>query len=462
MKKQIKTQRKVIIGISASIVVLLGIYLGISMYFSNHFYFGTKINNVDVSGKTVDEVEKQFSSAVNAYTLDLKGRNNLNQQIKSSDIGLKYDAKGKIQDIKDEQNPFAWIVAFSQNKDFQDSKLVSYDKNKLKEHIDNLSYFKEENIVKPQSAKLEYTNDGYKIVDEVYGSKVNKELLTKNIENAIINKKTNINLESAKCYEKPKYTAKSKEVSEAKNILDKYVSTKITYAVGDVTKVLDGSTINKWLETDENLNVNINNDRVREFVWSLARTYNTSGKTRNFSTSVGREVQVPGGDYGWVVNRYEESKDIISSIKNGQTITRKPKYAQTAVSHGANDIGNTYVEINLTRQHMWFYKNGSLITEGDVVTGNVSNNNGTPAGTYKLKYKEKNATLKGENYSTKVEFWMPFNGGIGIHDASWRDKFGGEIYKTGGSHGCINSPHRVASAIFNNIESGTPVVCYFE
>src|SRR3712207_7245850 len=128
MKKQIKTQRKVIIGISASIVVLLGIYLGISMYFSNHFYFGTKINNVDVSGKTVDEVEKQFSSAVNAYTLDLKGRNNLNQQIKSSDIGLKYDAKGKIQDIKDEQNPFAWIVAFSQ-KDRKSTRLNSSHAN---------------------------------------------------------------------------------------------------------------------------------------------------------------------------------------------------------------------------------------------------------------------------------------------------------------------------------------------
>ena len=55
---------------------------------------------------------------------------------------------------------------------------------------------------------------------------------------------------------------------------------------------------------------------------------------------------------------------------------------------------------------------------------------------------------------------MPFNGGIGIHDASWRNKFGGEIYKTGGSHGCVNSPYEVAKAIFDNIEVGTPVVCY--
>jgi lipoprotein-anchoring transpeptidase ErfK/SrfK len=99
--------------------------------------------------------------------------------------------------------------------------------------------------------------------------------------------------------------------------------------------------------------------------------------------------------------------------------------------------------------------------EGDVVTGNVSLNDATPVGIYRLKYKEKNATLKGEGYSSPVSFWMPFNGGIGIHDANWRSVFGGEIYKTNGSHGCINSPYNLAQTIFDNINAGTPVVCYY-
>lgn len=57
---------------------------------------------------------------------------------------------------------------------------------------------------------------------------------------------------------------------------------------------------------------------------------------------------------------------------------------------------------------------------------------------------------------------MPFNGGIGIHDAIWRSQFGGNIYKTNGSHGCVNAPPYLAQKIFENIEPGTPIVCYYE
>ena len=115
----------------------------------------------------------------------------------------------------------------------------------------------------------------------------------------------------------------------------------------------------------------------------------------------------------------------------------------------------------MATQHLWFYKNGSLVIDGDVVTGNVNNNRSTPTGIYKLKYKQRDATLKGDNYATQVSFWMPFNGGIGIHDANWRYAFGGNIYMTNGSHGCVNAPYNLANTIFNNIEENTPVVCYY-
>ena len=56
---------------------------------------------------------------------------------------------------------------------------------------------------------------------------------------------------------------------------------------------------------------------------------------------------------------------------------------------------------------------------------------------------------------------MPFYGGVGIHDAdSWRSVYGGTIYQYGGSHGCINTPSAQAAVIYENIDVGTPVVCY--
>ena len=133
---------------------------------------------------------------------------------------------------------------------------------------------------------------------------------------------------------------------------------------------------------------------------------------------------------------------------------------QTALVNHENDIGNTYVEINLTNQYLWFYKRGKIITQGDVVTGNVSRGNATPQGTYTLNYKQKNATLRGDNYNSDVKYWMPFNMNIGIHDASWRSSFGGNIYQISGSHGCVNAPEYLAKKIFENIEPGTPIICY--
>ena len=173
-------------------------------------------------------------------------------------------------------------------------------------------------------------------------------------------------------------------------------------------------------------------------------------------------IEVKGGFYGWRINRAAETMALMESIKLGETIEREPIYSQRASSRDKDDIGNTYVEINITRQHLWFYKNGKLITQGAIVTGNPNNGKATHCGTYMLNYKEMGSTLRGHNYEAEVTYWMPFNGNIGIHDASWRHSFGGSIYKRNGTHGCVNAPLYLAKKIYENIENGTPVICYEE
>src|SRR5699024_3420396 len=108
----------------------------------------------------------------------------------------------------------------------------------------------------------------------------------------------------------------------------------------------------------------------------------------------------------------------------------------------------------------YFYKEEKLLVESDFVSGNVARGYTTPPGAYPLTYKERNATLRGQGYASPVSYWMPFNGGIGMHDASWRSSFGGTIYKTNGSHGCINLPYAAAKTIYENISKGMPVLCY--
>ena len=119
------------------------------------------------------------------------------------------------------------------------------------------------------------------------------------------------------------------------------------------------------------------------------------------------------------------------------------------------------MEIDYTNQHLWYYKEGQLLLETDIVSGNISRGNGSPDGVFKIVYKQRNATLVGENYASDVNYFMPFAYNVGIHDASWRNTFGKEIYKTSGSHGCINVPPKKAEKLYKLLETGTPVVAFY-
>lgn len=461
VEKSVNIKKRIIIGIIISISILLIIYLSTSLYFMKRFYFGTKINGVSVTGKTTEDIQADILAESEAYILKLKQRDNIEENINGSDIEYKYNLENKIEDLKDNQSAFGWIYGVFNTSDYKLEKKVSYNDELLKKKFRSLNCFKNDNIIKPESAKIEYENKEYVIKDEVQGNKVNKDILYKKVKEALNNKVDEINLEEIECYEKPKYTVASKEVVNAKNTLDKYIGSVITHKFGDNKEVLNGDSIHNWLDIDKNFKVSINEEKAREYVNSLSIKYDTYGATRNFKTSIGTTVNVSGGDYGWLINYSEETEALINAIKDGKKEERQPIYAQTAVAYGANDFGNTYVEINLTTQHIWFYNDGVLITEGPMVSGNADSKHATPPGIYSLTYKEKNATLRGENYAAPVSYWMPFNGDIGIHDATWRSKFGGQIYITDGSHGCINTPYDVASKIFEYITQGTPVICYF-
>lgn len=119
----------------------------------------------------------------------------------------------------------------------------------------------------------------------------------------------------------------------------------------------------------------------------------------------------------------------------------------------------TYIEVSLTQQHMWFYENGKLVLHTDIVTGNNGSHD-TPTGNYVIESRARDTTLTGPGYSSFVSYWMGFCGGYGIHDASWRSSFGGDIYKGDGSHGCVNTPYDKVKTIYEHTEYGTPVYVY--
>ena len=447
-------------GIGIGVGALLAIYVIGVFVFHSRFYFRSYINGNNYGGKTVKQVEMQIADNISQYKLTIHERNGKKEEIKASDIGLTYVSDGTIQKLKEQQSPFNWIFG-SMKKDTQHMEATTtYNRDKLTKVMSQLDCFDDKKVVEPKNAYLKYKNGTYKIEPAVEGTKLQEEKVQKAIKEAIESGETQINLEKLNCYEKPEIYETNKKLIAAKNTSNQYLKTSITYDFSDRTEKLNGETIKDWISVDDDFQVVINEEKAIEYIKTLEQTYNTLGKSREFTTHDGRVIMVPSGNYGYMISRSQELEQLKSDIKAGKVVTREPVYAIEGYVRNQNDIGKTYVEIDLTQQKMWFYVDGNVYVETDVVTGNESRNFGTPVGVYAITYKERDATLTGEDYSTPVKYWMPFNGNIGIHDANWRSTFGGTIYKTSGSHGCVNTSPQNAKKIFEKIEKGMPVIVH--
>ncbi len=442
------------------LVVAAVVYAGLSVFFFSHFLPATTLNGISISGKSQKDVEEMIVKEIDGYEMAICERDGEEEIIKGKDIALKPEFGDNILKKIKEQNAFSWPLAFFNPQKLQEDTMVVFDKVKLQEAANGLQCMQEENQVSPKDAYCsQYHADGYKIVPEEQGSRIKKKRLLSVLEEGVSNLKKEVSLEEEACYETPSITSEDEGLIKLADTLNAYTGVTLTYDVGEKQETLDGSITHAWMLID-GMDVSIDEEAVGAYVDKLAADYNTAFRKHTLKTSYDKEVEIVNGDYGWKIDKEGEKEQIIKDLKGGKSLTREITYSQRAKSHGENDYGDTYVEINLTAQHLFFYKDGSLIVESDFVSGNLSKNYDTPTGIYGLTYKERDAVLRGENYASPVTYWMPYCNNVGMHDASWRSSFGGNIYKTSGSHGCINLPKSAAEKIFEHIQEGDPVLVY--
>lgn len=144
---------------------------------------------------------------------------------------------------------------------------------------------------------------------------------------------------------------------------------------------------------------------------------------------------------------------------NGFYLVRTNDYVGFVPIEATSGIEDKVVVVDISSQKLTLYYDNKEQLSSYVVTGKPS----TPTyiGLYYIYYKEENTRLTGPGYDVGVEYWMPFNGGIGLHDAYWRyGVFGGDIYTYDGSHGCVNMPLDAASEVYNSVDVGTPVLVH--
>ena len=461
MAKNKKSVKKgLIIGISSVAVLLAAAYAGVGYYFHDHFYPGTVINETNFSLGTADTAEEKIKEDAEDYLLAIHDREDRVTYISGKDIDYHYESDGSIQKVMDEQNSMLWPLYISKDHSHTVNVKLTYDESKLVKLVEGMDCFKEENIEKPEDAYLKYTDNGYEIVPEKKGNQPLEEQIMLDVKAVIEERQAVLKLNDSD-YMQPAVTSEDPKLQEKLQVTEKYKNMSITYEIEGSEQVLDGQTILSWLTTNGDLSVTVDPDMAASYAQQLASKYNTYAATRSFVTTNGDTIKIGGGDYGWVIDKKGEAARIIEDIEKGESVTREPEYEQRAFVEGADDIGNTYIEIDYTNQHLWYYKDGSLLMDSDLVSGNLNNGNGSPDGVFKIISRQSPATLVGEDYESDVTYFMPFAYNVGLHDASWRSNFGGSIYKNSGSHGCINLPYDAADTIYKNVELGTPVVAYY-
>lgn len=482
--KEKKSHRKAIafwISFLLILSLLSGVYYGGYKYCETHFMPGSTINGFDCSGLTEEEAEKRFADAADKYTLNIHFRGGSTEVLTAQDIGFAYKPDGSIGAMIYGQDRTLWPRYLFEDYAYTLELGGSCDPDLLTSALSALPELQEENMQKPQDAYIQFmdgneTEDGsFQVIPDNPGNTIDLVQLAAGAGDAAARYEQDIDAEKiAGAYKEAEKKADDPELVARCKDLNDIVGASITYVLPDHTELkLNSDVMKDWLVRDEKGRLVKDDEVWDEQIWKfmelLAYNSNTIGTDREFNSTARGTITVTGGDYGYMVNQIEEHDLLVKDLAEGKVETRKPSYYISAYNDETeNDgIGKTYMEVDLTAQHMWCYIDGKMVLESDCVTGDPTNKHETPTGVFGIMFMKKDATLRGiqqkngkYEYETKVKYWMPFYDDCGFHDAWWRTAFGGEIYKGDGSHGCVNLPSEAAEKLFSYCEDKMPVVIY--
>ena len=456
------------------VLVLLIVYLAGMLYYNDKFLNGTMVNGSDVGGMTLQKANDQLSKKVNGQSLKLIFNDGQSEVLQSAQLGVSYNKDNSLNQLMKNQNKWAWFIGFFKNEKNTLTDLIQISDENLTNGIASMEHAKEENQIAPTDACIQYKDGNFSIIEETLGSKFNIEELVKNIKVALSEGKQQLDVTKANGYVKPQVYKDDQDLNNQLKAANEYCLSAITYTTPKGKEIaLDGSTLITWLNKQDDgsytKDESVFKEKLTAFVKELASQYNSIGATRTFTGKDGQSHTVSGGTYGFRVSTDSEVSALLKMInENKSENNRIPEHTGQLPSGENGGLGTTYLEINITKQHLWFVKDGSVVLESDFVSGKESDPTRlTPSGTYYNYNKERNRVLRGTKqpngkyeYESPVSYWMPFNKGIGLHDASWRSTFGRDIYINSGSHGCINLPTGFAGSLYSQIYVNLPVVVY--
>lgn len=422
MGKSLK--KRVIIGLVIGLLCICGVVFGVTYFLRNSLpitVLGKRYNYKDLQSKVTEDLEE------NSPVFDMTELN----QFVTYNVNIENLLKAGL---------FTRISYAMSSKDNSVDYDVIFNKDGIRDYLEQYNT----TATDPVSANI-VKSDTYSLVPEELGTKIDVNELLNALDNSTVSIKVNDYLL------KPETT--KEDLRSKFDEIEKFENWSCKYSNGSEVK----SSADYVTYDSETGEVTISSSWISKAIKDIMKSYNTVGAEHDFTTHDGKKIKVSGGTWGSQPDIEKEVAYLKEQFEKGESVTdRVPEY-----TYSYEDFTNTYIELSIADQHLWVYKDGEMIMETDVVTGDVTKKRDTPTGCYFISECINGKYLTGDTYRTWVNKWMRLtNTGIGLHDANWQPYFGGSRYKGNGSHGCINLPPQFASDLFDIVSRGWLVVIY--
>lgn len=464
------------------IIAAIAFYIGGLVVTNGKFLPNTTVNGQDVSMMTAAQVTDMMTddSAPTEITIIKQDGNNV--KIPLSSIDYKLDTDEKVQGLLDKKDTALWFMSLFNVTNYKmEEPEAEFDSDKLKEEINKIDWGDTE----PTDAYITSTDEGFAIVPEAPGEKLDTDKLWAYVKDRLEKSETDVKVLDSGAYLTANVT--SEDLQDKLDSMNSVADIKITIDFDYTQEVLKGTDFAKWVTFKDDGTYTVDRNKVMGYVEELSKKYDTYNTERKFHATLQGDIVVPTSDdakYGWWIYQDETADLLVKLIEKGESVTTDPVYYYTTNKDGTkayvftgreearsanDDIGDTYVEIDLTAQTLWYYEKGKLMHTCGIVSGQLKPAaRQTLPGVYKVWFKARNYHMKssnsaGEQWESDCAYWTRVAiVGIGLHDSQWRgNNVGGQIYKTNGSHGCINMTLKDAKYIYDNVEMDTPVVMYY-
>lgn len=464
--------KKIITIVSVCILLLVAALTAATLSYSKSADYDndvlpahTTVNGIDCSGLTYEQAEAKISDAWNSRCVVIAG--NLNEVLDSfTDFGYTYDLTDQLKKVKKNYLVLAAVNHYIKTPLNVNIPMIVTDYDEaFKEKVTTAKFLNRKGTTVSKDAYVDTSDPDFPIIPEVYGTETDTERFFTDLTHHIQAGELNFIFDERKYYTMPEVVADDPDLKKYQEYCRNFLSQKITYELGEETFTLSTEQLDHLMKDD--MSGVPDEAAIAEYVAQLSEQYDNIGVERNFTSLSGREVKVKGGTYGWQIDKDAEATQLIADISSHKDVSREPVFSKSGYGPYSRALGNTYIDVDVSNQVVKYYKEGELYFSSNCVTGCKATGTTTNIGTFYILNKARNVVLRGNNadgsqYASPVKYWLGINwSGEGFHDASWRSSFGGNIWISNGSHGCVNMPPNRMGELYEKAEEGIPVVVHY-